>query len=339
MDRPGRRIRRSLALACVLGLLGAGALAWVALAPAGDLDPHPFNQDRNAVWLEHRWLERAHPEVEMQSLLAGLHHRGIQYVFPHLIPFNGAGRLPLHDREQMRRFLAVARREAPGLKVLPWVGGLRVGYRRSIQGLLDLTDLGQRQRMVAECRGLMDEGFDGVHLNVEPVDDGNVDFLALLRALRTAVGSRGLLSVAATRPGPVAPPMARNFLWTPQYYQRIGAVADQLVIMAYDTAIPTPQLYRRYLGWTAATAADALMRAGSEARVLVGVPTYDATGIMHRGDVETPDHAIPGIVAGLRGLGAGGTFEGVALYAEWTTDAEEWAVYERLWRGRETPSD
>jgi hypothetical protein len=237
----------------------------------------------------------------------------------------------------MRRFLAVARRVAPGLRVLPWVGGLRVGYRRQFRGHLDLADLGQRQRMVAECRGLMDEGFDGIHLNVEPIDDGNVDFLALLRALRTAVGPEGQLSVAATRPGPFSLPMARNFVWTPRYYQRVGAVADQLVIMAYDTAIPTPQAYRRYLGWTAATAASALMSAGSEARVLVGVPTYDATGIMHRGDVETPAHAIAGVVAGLRGLGAGGTFEGIALYAEWTTDEAEWDVYERLWRRRGEP--
>jgi len=184
---------------------------------------------------------------------------------------------------------------------------------------------------------LIDEGFDGIHLNIEPVDNGNVGYLSLLRALRTAIGPDALLSVAATRPGPISPPMARNFVWTTDYYQRIGAVADQLVIMAYDTAIPTPQLYRRYLGWTSATAVGALTRSGSQARVLMGVPTYDATGIMHRGDVETPEHAIPGIVAGLRGLGAGGTFEGVALYAEWTTDGAEWDVYERLWRGREAP--
>ena len=55
---------------------------------------------------------------------------------------------------------------------------------------------------------------------------------------------------------------------------------------------------------------------------------------MHRARVETPENAILGIVAGLRGLGGGGTFEGVALYAEWTTDPAEWAAYERLWRGK-----
>ena len=53
---------------------------------------------------------------------------------------------------------------------------------------------------------------------------------------------------------------------------------------------------------------------------------------MHRADVENPENALAGLVAGLRGVGGGGTFEGVALYAEWTTDDAEWATYERLWR-------
>jgi hypothetical protein len=66
----------------------------------------------------------------------------------------------------------------------------------------------------------------------------------------------------------------------------------------------------------------------------MGVPTYDETGLMHRAAVESPENAILGIVDGLRGLGGGGTFEGVALYAEWTTDPLEWDVYERLWRGK-----
>jgi len=67
---------------------------------------------------------------------------------------------------------------------------------------------------------------------------------------------------------------------------------------------------------------------------VVGVPTYDQASFMHRPGVETPENALLGVVAGLRGLGGGGTFEGVALYAEWTTDEREWAVYERVWRGR-----
>ena len=329
-----RRTALLVRLTALLGVAGALVLLYLAYAPAGDAAPHPFNHDRNAVWLEHRWLERAHGEKAMDELFRRLRAHGVIYVYPHLIPFDAAGNLPPHDREQMRAFLASARSVAPGLKVLPWVGGLRIGYRRQRTGVLQLADLVQRQRIVAEVRGLVDEGFDGVHVNVEPIDDGNDDFLALLRALRTAVGAGHILSVAATRPAPLGLPRAPNFAWSPGYYARVAAVCDQLVIMSYDTALPTPALYRRYLQWSAASVAGALAGSGSKARVLMGVPTYEPYGFMHRAGVETPENALLGVVAGLRGLGAGGTFEGVALYAEWTTDERDWAAYERYWRNR-----
>jgi len=318
-----------------LGLVaGAAGLVYFAYAPFGDDAAHPFNHDRNAVWLEHRWLEQPHSVPEMEALFARLHERGIAYAYPHLIPFDASGQLPPHSRDEMRAFLACARRVAPQLKLLPWVGGLRKGYKRQRPGTIELNDLAQRQRIVAEVRGLVDEGFDGVHVNVEPVDDDNVEFLALLRALRTAVGEHRLLSVAATRPAPVGLPRAPNFAWSPDYYARVAAIVDQLVIMAYDTALPTSSLYRRYVSWAARSVAGALDSSGSKTRVLMGIPTYEPYSFMHRRGVETPENALAGVVAGLRGLGAGGTFEGVAIYAEWTTDEKDWRAYERHWRNR-----
>jgi len=327
----GRGLLRLGLLIVVAALLAA---AYLSLAPIGDAAPHPFNHDRNAVWLAHRWLEKEQPTPMMETLLAGLAQRGVSYVYPHLIPFDASGRLPPHNREQMRNFLAVARRVAPEMKVLPWVGGLRVGYKRTVQGSVDLTDMAQRQRIVAECRGLVDEGFDGVHVNVEPIPDGNVDFLSLLRAVKTAVGPDHILSLSATRPGPISLPVGRNFFWTTGYYERVASVADQVVVMAYDTGLPTPILYRRYVSYAAEKVTSDFVTSHARARVLVGIPSYDETGIMHRAGVETLENGLLGCVAGLRGVGGGGTFEGVALYAEWTTEPAEWAVYERVWRGQ-----
>jgi len=62
--------RASLRVFVLLVVLGIAAGVYVAYAPYGDTAAHPFNQDRNAVWLEHRWLERAHPEAEMAELFA-----------------------------------------------------------------------------------------------------------------------------------------------------------------------------------------------------------------------------------------------------------------------------
>jgi hypothetical protein len=327
-----RRVLRLAIPLVFVFLLAAGA--HVAYRhPPEDRNPHPFNQDRNAVWLEHRWLEKAQPAPAMEALLSTLAARGVQYAFPHLTPFDPSGRLPPHSREQMRLFLETARRVAPDMKVLPWLGGVREGVRRMRPGTIDLADLGQRQQIVAECRGLIDEGFDGIHLNIEPLNDGNVDFLALLQALRNAVGPDKILSISAIRPGPATIPMTRNFLWTAGYYRRLAAAVDQIVIMVYDTGLPTAPLYRRYVAY-ASRFMTATLGEGTHARVLLGVPTYDPRGIMHRAEVETLENALLGVVSGLRGKPEGGTFEGIAIYAEWTTDSEEWDAYEKIWRGR-----
>ena len=60
-------------------------------------------------------------------------------------------------------------------------------------------------------------------MNVEPVDDGNVEFLALLRALRTAIGPDHVLSLSAIRPGPLRLRFAPNFLWTGEWAPDLSA--------------------------------------------------------------------------------------------------------------------
>jgi hypothetical protein len=332
--------RRRVFLLIIFGPLVAigGLLIHLLRPPAEDTRPHPFNQDRNAIWLEHRWFEKPTPPEETEAFLFTLARHGVLYVYPHLIPFDIRGQLPTHDREQMRTFLASARRVAPRMRVLPWIGGLRIGYTRTLKGTVDLGNLSQRQMIVAECRGLMDEGFDGIHLNIEPIADGDDDFLALLRALRPTLGKHGLLSVSAIRPAPASLPFAPNFLWSTSYFGRVASHADQVVVMAYDTGLPTASLYRRYLSYASAAAVRATRRS-SRSRVLIGVPTYDARGIMHRKGVETLRNALLGVISGMRELDVGGTFEGVALYASWTTDSGEWDTYNRLWRGLSLPVD
>ena len=89
-DEPrGARSPGSLALAA-RRRHGGAALPRPTRRPATPR-PHPFNHDRNAVWLEHRWLERGHSEAAMEELFRRLRGRGVIYLYPHLIPFDGAG--------------------------------------------------------------------------------------------------------------------------------------------------------------------------------------------------------------------------------------------------------
>ena len=65
----------------------------------------------------------------------------------------------------------------------------------------------------------------------------------------------------------------------------MAPLVDQMVIMAYDTALPTPILYRRYVSYAAERVTSALVRSHARARVLVGIPSYEETGLMHRAGV------------------------------------------------------
>jgi hypothetical protein len=67
----------------------------------------------------------------------------------------------------------------------------------------------------------------------------------------------------------------------------------------------------------------------------MGVPTYDDEMPHHKLDIERIDVALRGVNEGLSRSSSPGAFKGVALYASWTTDAQEWAAYDALWLGRE----
>ncbi len=69
-------------------------------------------------------------------------------------------------------------------------------------------------------------------------------------------------------------------------------------------------------------------------QILAGVPTYGAAGprwggLYHNPRVETLEHGLRGIHAGLASFSRlPVNYQGVAVHCEWETDAEEW----RIWR-------
>jgi hypothetical protein len=69
----------------------------------------------------------------------------------------------------------------------------------------------------------------------------------------------------------------------------------------------------------------------------MGVPAYEDDEPYHRPHVENIEHGIRGVKQGLARLDEiPGHFRGIAVYASWTTDVQEWDTYQRLWRGKES---
>lgn len=315
-----------------LGLLIAMVLsAYQFWVPGKDVRDGRDDRGQNGMWLQHGWMADRnwflrnggiprqalfHSQERLIRLKNILQRHGIQDVFPHLAPVDHNGRLPPHDGEQVERLLDAL----VGMRVMPWVGG--------VQGrTVHVGDQDWRWHFVRSVRDLFQQHprLAGIHVNIEPWSNGDPTLLGLLHELKQALPPEKVLSVAAYPPTTLLHPFPEVH-WDNNYYRRITAIADQVVVMMYDTALPSAKLYQALLrSWT-----QQVLSNSQGAAVLLGVPTYDDAGVgYHHPEVENIQTALFGIHAGLAGFAQlPDHYQGLAIYSEWETDDEEW----RYWR-------
>ncbi len=297
-------------------------LFYTLWSPGLDRTDGRHDRRRNAVWLSHGWLgddgwfarnprdpSRFREPAAIGALVARLRAHHVTDLYPHLCPAAGNGPAP-HDPAQTERFLDAA----AGMRVMPWVGGV---FERHIFP----DDAVFRRQFARSLRSLLDRHprLAGVHLNVEPWPSGNPWMLRLLEAIRAELPPGRVLSVAAYPP-PTWWQADREIHWDPPYLREVARRVDQVAVMMYDTGIPLAKPYESLMArWTAEVLRDAAPTA-----VLLGVPTYeDADKPWHRPWVENLPVALRSIHRGL-GARAPANLQGVAVYAEWETDAAEW---------------
>lgn len=203
---------------------------------------------------------------------------------------------------------------------------------------------------VAELSTLLvtDYGFDGVYLNIEPVRDGNEDFLQLLRTVRLALDdtaeARGLenripIAVAIPpdwRPSdptiPFSPRITDVFEWSTEYKQNVALLVDEMLVMAYNSGLSRQEDYSTWVAYQTKTYAQAVASLDVETDVLIGVPTYPDELPGHDADIENITTAVQGVRSGLVQAGdAADVVRGLTIYVEWTTDETEWATFQQEW--------
>jgi Glycosyl hydrolases family 18 len=300
--------------------------------PAPQLDPA-----NTALWIRRQWLHTQTEDAEIEGLAKALKASKVTRVYPFLGGINEEGMpgwrsLGVHQRwneAKAKSFLERFAAQKSGVQVLPWTGG--VNGRE-----LKFGDEKQMAAFVAEAQRVVELGADGVHLNIEPVKSGDPGLLALLKTLREKLPARATLSVAAVAPMSPRIAMRPEYYWSFEYLREVCRAADEVVVMGYDTWLGDEASYRLVVReWTQMLveqlpAADCTWR--------MGVPSYDDAIPHHDLDVERLDVALRGVREGLAEAGKAGGFSGVAIYASWTTDDQEWAAYDRLWLGRESGS-
>jgi hypothetical protein len=319
--------RRVLWLALlVAALLIADYALYPRLVGVGGL---PGSSGENGLWLPYPWYFGQHTDDETARLAQQLHDRQIRYAFFHIRDIAPDGTLQYHRPESARRLVTALHRRAPEVKAIAWV---YAGNRRG-RGGVRLSDAAVRRRMVSEAVWLTEEcGFDGVQWDYEVCKSGDPHFLSLLRETRDALPKGAFLSAAAPVWAPW--PFTARWGWSEDYLASVAQTCDQIAVMGYDTGLWLPRAYVWLMRQQPLHVTRAVARANAHGQVIIGVPTYDSAFPAHCAHAENLRLALKAVREGLARPGVGrSTFAGVAPFADYTTDAREWAMYESLWLG------
>lgn len=331
---------RWLLLAIVAVVLAVSARASV-LRPATALPGSHFNRGQNAAWLDIVWANDPHTQEEIRALGEKLERNQIRHVFVYVSYLKDHGQFnPTYS--YAKQFTRVLKGAHPGLDVQAWIGlPLARAGQADVNGYVDLSDPGTRAKVAAFCATMVQSyGFDGIHLDAEPIDDGDESVLLLLEEVRTAIGPAKTLSIATRRIWPFLPdmpwPTMNRVAWSSEYYREIARRANQIAVMTYDSALPNAGLYSFYLRLEVVELTRALESSGAE--LFIGVPTSREETRTHRPEAENMHSGLQGVIQGLNDEDAKpAVVTGVAIYPEWETDEADWAVYRSLWLGQDTP--
>ncbi len=326
-----KKVKRKISALRILGYLMLVIFllfVWIYVVGISSNQPGSFyNKGHNAVWLGHEWAGEKKRYDEIEDLIGRLKDNQIDTVFVHVGPINENGRIDDDTYQYALYFIENAKKFDKEIKFQAWLGQLR--------NKIDLSVPEIRHEISKEALLLTDiVGFDGVHLDIEPVWDGDSDFILLLEEISKTISQDKVVSVALAEfiPG--------SFIWLTEKihkfenfnsetnYLNVAKYADQIVVMAYDTGINEPWLYRWLVKEQTIWLTDLL--AGKE--VFVGIPAYDEAKESFNPDVENMENAIKGIVAGLNNIRSDEkNFAGIAIYPYWEIDDNEWEVYQKLW--------
>jgi len=332
------RLLRTMGIALALSIVLVGVLWWQLNATVTSFSGAHFNQHQNAVWAEHAWVGQPHTPQEYDALAALLKREEIGYLFPHVGPLDGDGHIPPELYPNAGAFVREMKSRLPDLKILAWIGQ----EEKDGGGPLDISNSETRARVVTEARRFTrDFGYDGIHYDIEPVHNLNPHFLDLLDETRTAIGAEKLISISAPKWAPAARviPFVQaisgrgSAWWTSYYFLSVSAHVDQVVVMMYNTALPTASLYQTLVKQETEHILDANNQAHHPAQVLIGIPTYHDNGPGFHDSAENMLSGLQGLTSGLNSGEDTSHFGGVAIYPLWLTSQSDWQTYNRLWLG------
>ncbi len=289
------------------------------------------NQKENALWIGHTYAQEPKTLEEIETLVSILSKHHIRYVYVHVGPLEPFGTLDPQRYRTSYDFLKTAQTLAPEIQFQAWLGQIRSKLR------LESKDV--RSNIVDLSLKLVREvGFSGIHLDIEPIFDGDKAFLELMSSLSKRLPKSALLSVASDEwQSKTLTPFvsfligkkSRSF-WGTKYFQQVSEFADHIVVMTYDSSLPYSWLYSFWVEQQIIYITNALKN--TNAKVLIGLPTYKNRTKSFAPEAENLSSGITGVIRGLENIRSHrDAFSGIALYPYWTMDETDWHTLDTLW--------
>lgn len=318
------------AAAAVVVVVVAVMLITQVIAPALEDEESPGH---NRTWLEYAWTSTPVNQDAVRQLAARLDDYHIDRVYVEAAAWRTDG--TLLEGDHAAAFVAALRDASPKIEVLLW---LRMSGEEITQPNRQMAAVDVAQKAVRQW------DFDGVQLNGRTVFDNSEGFIQLVRDLRSAVGSDGLLSVTVppdripTDPDvPIGSSADAELTWDVNYKQRVGLLmVDEIVVMAHASGLPESAQYKHWVAYQVESYVEAMAELDRPPEIVIALPTYDAAPD-HDPAVENVSTAARGVKAGIKQTGKRGDLvRGVGLYEYKTTDSLEWTHYADVWLGRKS---
>lgn len=297
----------------------------------------------NAIWIGSEWTYESPEPAQIVEFAEKLRTNRIGTVYAWVSFLKG-------DNEWSGIAASTHTFEEVEANVISFVSQFRAVYpQANLYGWVSFpVDIGGTYRLsdpdvvakIAEFSGrvVKDMGFDGVMLNAEPVWNANADdYITLLQAIRRTIGDAPLAVAVfpdwspAEANIPKPPQIAPGTEYSVGFKQSIALMVDEIMVMAYNSDLSTPPDYVEWVAYQTQAYAKAVADVEGGASVRVGIPTY-ADAPAHDTTVENIPSAISGVIKGLEQAGdAARVIDGVAIYASWETDEDEWRLFDQFW--------
>jgi hypothetical protein len=280
-----------------------------------------------------------HTTAEVAALASDLQQRQIDTIFVYVSYLKPAGIFnPTYDHA--RDFVATFKQAAPQIEVQGWLGiPMKVPPGTPIaSGYVELSDPATQKTIIDFSRSVVqDLGFDGVHLDVEPVLSGDEDLLRILDEVRSAIGLEAHLSIAGREITPLLPEadLVFNhwFTWRGDYYREVARRVDQIAVMAYDSHSPAAWWYEQWLRHQVVDLSGSLKDTAT--RIYIGISTSKEKSSSHDPAIENMGSGLRGVLSGLNDADTQpGKITGVAIYPHWETTDDDWQTYKAIWLGQ-----